>query len=132
MRRAIRRKEKIPFMHYTIRNDEERRSMLYDSRDKIALNNSVDKHLAYWLMSIKKTSGKYWSHDAFVMYINMIYAENDYWGDAIGAFLETGHFISKEENETDRAILNYAKAYMEDETISANRAVADACAAVPV
>lgn len=126
---VIRQKEKIPFMHYTFRNDEESVSKLY-SRDKIALNNSVDKHLAYWLMSIKKTEGEYWSHDAFVMYINMIYAENDYWGDIIGEFLETGHFTSAEENETDKAILNYAKTYMEDEAVSPNRAVADACAAV--
>lgn len=129
---VIRKKEKIPFIRYTLRNDEESVSKVYGSRDQIALNNSVFGHLGHWLNSVKKTNGSRWSHGAFTTYINMIYAEDDYFGDNVQKFLQTGNFFSNDLDKsgtTDEAVSNYMEKYLAGGDISINRAMVDACAA---
>lgn len=129
---AILGKDNIPRIEYVLKDDVGSRSMTYGSRDKIVLNRSAFGHLGYWINCILKPKGTHWNQGALVMYFNMVFAEDDYVGDAVKDFARTGAFFSDpaaEDRAADEAVFEYMETLLAQGNRSLNRAFVDACSA---
>ncbi len=132
---VFRDRDKLPYIRYSIRGKDAGSNKVYQTKE-IALCGCLHGHLFAWEVLAKKQHNVHWANDALLLYLDSIYAQEDYAQDHFREFWENGVLYPDRPEtfaETDKIILDYARSYLEqNRNLSLNRAMVDAMAAAGV